>query len=49
LWRVFRHGVRARRVVMYWYGEMLKTHHAPGGNGRKRDRDEFVEDCVALL
>jgi ankyrin repeat protein len=49
LWRVFRDGVRARGVVMYWYGEMLKRQHAPGGNGRRRDRDEFVEDCVALL
>lgn len=47
--RVFQGGVRARAIAIYWQGEAAKRQHAPGGNGRKRDRDEFVEDCATLL
>ena len=44
LWERFRRAVRARFVVIYWLQVTAENAYAPGGAGRKRDREEYERD-----
>ena len=48
-WRRVCRLVAARRVAFYWLGAAQRSVCAPGGAGRKRDRDAFEADAAALL
>ena len=37
----WRRYVHTRRLVLYWLGRTAEAAYAPGGAGRKRDRDEY--------
>jgi hypothetical protein len=46
-WSKLRSFVRMTRpIAIYWQGEAVKSAHAEGGRGRKRDYDAFVADNV---
>ena len=42
LWRVC--WFDTKRVVLYWLEKAAERIYAPGGAGRKRDRDAFEQD-----
>ena len=44
-WReAVRWMIKVRPYAWHWYEEHQRVQCAPGGEGRKRDRDEFVEE-----
>jgi hypothetical protein len=40
----WREAVRARGILFYWHEQAGRASHAPGGVGRKRDREAFEAD-----
>lgn len=46
LWGLMRNQIKARRVVWHWRAYAAMSSCAPGGAGRKRDRDAFERDFV---
>ena len=47
LWEPLRRWLRARAIAVYWF-ELTARLYAPGGVGRKRDREEFEAEMRAL-
>ena len=43
-WRRLSNVVKVRPIALYWQERTQMHLAAPGGNGRKRDLDAFVED-----
>ena len=48
-WRRVRWAVRCRPYALHWIEEHAKAHYAPGGAGRKRDRDAFEAAFTARV
>jgi hypothetical protein len=43
----WRDAFHLRRIAFYWYDQAGRRTYAPGGPGRKRDREAFVAECLA--